>query len=308
MLDVSIIIVNYGTENYIINAIDSVIAKTKRISYEVIIVDNASPNDTFRVLEERYARQENIRCLRLDENVGFGRANNAGYEQSSGRYVLCLNPDTELRNNAIDILSDYLDNHPEAGGCGGNLFQKDGHLCGSYRMLFPSVSWEFSFMTYYVFEVLRYGRNRRYNMTGRPIDVAIITGADLMIRRSVIESTGFFDPAFFMYYEDADLCYRIRKNGYRLTSVPQAEIYHYEGKSSKNLEGKARLNFVGRNIFYTKHHSRAYCMVADALWGIAIILRITALAFKKQSNRKYWATLLQMLLAKYGNGRKLVHE
>ncbi len=299
MLDVSIIIVNYGAEELITDCVASIIGMTEGVSYEIIIVDNASPNNSFRLLEEKYRDDGRIRCLRLKENVGFGRANNAGFELSEGRNIFCLNPDTELRNNAVCVLSKYLDDTPDAGACGGNLFHKDGQMCTSYRMLFPSVAWEFSFMTNYLFEKMRYGKNRKFNTGSRIIDVATITGADLMIRRSVIEDIGFFDPHFFMYYEDTDLCYRIRKKKFQIKNIPQAQIYHYEGTSTKNLDKKAKFNFEGRELFYHKHYSRAYRLMADIVYGWAIVFRILALTHKKESNKVYWTTLLRLLRGKY---------
>ena len=139
MIDVSIIIVNYSTEDLIIQCVESVFMKVQGVNYEIIVVDNASPNNTFNHLETLYKGNDYVKCVRLKENVGFGRANNAGYKESNGRNIFCLNPDTVLINNAVKILSDYLDSHDNVGLCGGNLFHKDGKFCTSYNMTFPSI-------------------------------------------------------------------------------------------------------------------------------------------------------------------------
>lgn len=299
MKDVSIIIVNYGTEGLVADCVSSILEKTEGVTYEIVIVDNASPDNSFAVLEEKYSTAENITCLALKENVGFGRANNAGFECTSGRYIFCLNPDTRLKNDAIVILSEYLDHHPEAGACCGNLLQVDNQPATSFRRLYPSIALEFSFMTNYLIEKVLYRGNYKYNHTGHVIDVASISGADLMIRRTLIEEIGFFDPAFFMYYEDTDLCYRIHKSHYALRNVPEALIYHFEGKSTSRLDRKATLNFNGRSIFYTKHHSKLYQFTANCIWGTAVLVKALTLLFNKDSNREYWTTSLKLLTKYY---------
>ncbi|MDE7402043.1 MAG: glycosyltransferase, partial [Muribaculaceae bacterium] len=118
-MDVSIIIVNYNTSKLVNDAIDSVIRHTAGIDYEIIVVDNAT-EDLSQTLKE-YSNPK-IRTIQLSENVGFGQANNAALEIASGRNILFLNPDTKILNNAVTILSDYLDNHPECGVCVGILY------------------------------------------------------------------------------------------------------------------------------------------------------------------------------------------
>ncbi len=299
MPDISIIIVNYSTEELIANCIRSIEELTKDVFYEIIIVDNASPDNSFRKLKELYKNNNSIKCMALKENVGFGRANNAGYELSSGRNIFCLNPDTKLKNNAIAILSHYLDTHNNVGACGGNLYHDNGRLCTSFRMLLPSIWWEISFLTNYFPEKILFGKNRRFNTSNHVIQVATITGADLMIRRSVIEEIGFFDSDFFMYYEDTELCFRIKKNRYSLMNIPEAQIYHYEGKSTKNLGRKAKYNYDGRELFFKKHRSKVHHVIADIVFAGSVALRYLVTWYKKDPNKEYWSTLLRLMKNKY---------
>ena len=122
-MDVSVIIVNYKTSQLLVQAIDSILDKTEDIVYEIIVVDNHSQDDSERVVHERYGNR--VTYLPLAENVGFGRANNEGLRIARGRNILFLNPDTILVNNAVRILSDYLDSHPDTGAVGGNLYTAD---------------------------------------------------------------------------------------------------------------------------------------------------------------------------------------
>lgn len=225
-IDVSIIIVNYNTRQMTSECIDSVIAKTSGIEYEIILVDNASNDGS----KEFFSNDERVLYVYNDDNLGFGRANNKGIEIARGRNILFLNSDTLLRNNAVKILSDYLDNKPRVGVCGGNLFDQFGAPNHSYFRRLPSIPEYFMGLRYYQFG---FGRNWQFNYMNRPINVGHITGADLMVRKNIIDTVGSFNPRFFLYYEETELCYRIMKAGYKIMSNPEAEIMHYrKGKIS----------------------------------------------------------------------------
>lgn len=137
-MDVSVIIVNYKTLQLLVQAIDSILDKTEDIVYEIIVVDNHSQDDSERVVHERYGNR--VTYLLLAENVGFGRANNEGLRIARGRNILFLNPDTILVNNAVRILSDYLDSHPDTGAVGGNLYTADMQPNVSFNRVRPSIS------------------------------------------------------------------------------------------------------------------------------------------------------------------------
>jgi len=136
-MDVSIIIVNYNTAKLLMDAIDSVFEKTEGVTYEIIIVDNNSPSNPKDILIERYG--DKIIYLGLSENIGFGRANNEAAKIAKGRNLFFLNPDTILLNNAVKILSDYLDDNPCVGCCGGNLVDRDGKPTKSFSRYFDSL-------------------------------------------------------------------------------------------------------------------------------------------------------------------------
>ena len=234
-MDVSIIIVNYHTEGLIKNAIDSVIEKTGGVTYEIIVVDSA-PDDSARNVLGAIKPGVPYRYLELAENRGFGAANNEGFRYATGKYLFCLNPDTLLVNNAVKILFDFMETHARCGACGGNLFHADMRPTHSFRRILPGTLWEISEGMNRLPEHLLFGRNSKFNHSGRPKKVGYITGADLMLRRDVVKETGGFAPEFFMYFEETDLCSRIRKSGYDIFSVPAAEIIHLEGQSMTTEE------------------------------------------------------------------------
>lgn len=228
MTDVSIIIINYKTVPLIMNCLESIYANTTGISFEIIVVDNNS-NDNFQVqISKKYPK---VKCIPLPQNIGFGRANNEGLKIARGRNILFLNPDTLLINNAVKILSDYLDVHPKVGVCGGNLYDEEMRPTHSYRMMLPSIMWELNSLSHGLIDKLLFGKNALFNYTNKPKDVGYITGADMLVRRNILAYVGGFSPDFFMYYEETELTFRIKKAGYQIVSVPNAKIQHLEGKS-----------------------------------------------------------------------------
>lgn len=256
-MDVSIIIVNYNTVHLILDCIASVIEKTKGVKYEIIVVDNNSCDDAVRELTERF--NGHFRYVQLPDNLGFGKANIEGYKHASGRNIFLLNPDTVLLNNAIYELCRYMDNQDRVAICGGNLYDKDlrpglSHLQfgdiltsilfrGPCRKLFPN---------YY------------FNTLDKPLKVKMISGANMMIKRTIIEEIGFFDPDFFMYYEDNEFSYRVRRHHYAIVNIPKSKIIHLEGQSSPSERGLA-LAYSGRAVYILKTHSKGY------LWLIYIV-------------------------------------
>ncbi len=250
-------------------AIGSVIEKTRGLDYEIIVVDNDS-NDG---VEESISREfPQVRTIVLPENIGFGRANNEGIRVAKGRNVLLLNTDTLLVNGAIKILSDYLDTHPKVGICGGNLYDLNMVPMHSFGRM-PSIWDELCELSMGVLPRIVEGRNRGFNYSEKPLRVGYITGADMMIRGSLLKKTGGFDPDFFMYYEEVELTWRIKRMGCRVVSVPGAKIIHYESQSVGSQERKDAMRKNSRNIYFRKTHGRIYTFTADLLHNLAVRLR-----------------------------------
>jgi GT2 family glycosyltransferase len=161
-----------------------------------------------------------------------------------------LNPDTKLINNAIKILSDFLDNNADVGCCGGNLYYEDGMPAYSFRKFLPGIFWELNEMFKMIPEQVIFGRGKIFNSSGKPHPVGYITGADLMIQKELFDALSGFNPVFFMYYEEAELQFRIRKLKHKIFSVPSAKIIHLEGKSiTSNIEREKRV-IRSRGCYY----------------------------------------------------------
>lgn len=294
-MDVSIIFVNYRTSKILIEAISSVIAHTKDLSYEIIIVDNNSQDDSEKELKDCFGEQ--IRYIQLPENVGFGRANNVGAQNAQGHYLFLLNPDTLLINDAINILVKFLDKNPNVAIAGGNLFSVNLKPNASFerKLLFPSIFMEFCYLSAWIIPRLIYGRNFEFNHTNHPLEVGFIIGADMMIRAKVFHALKGFDPDFFMYSEETDLSFRAIKAGYKSVCVPSAHIIHMEGKSSQFKENQMRMRYQSRTLYYQKHFSRNYFYAANLIHWVMIWSRIigyTILLNTKQ--RGFWFSNLRI--------------
>lgn len=299
-VDVSVIIVNYRTANLLVDAIDSVFDKVNNITFEIIVVDNHSEDDSMRIIQERYG--DTVRFLALSENIGFGRANNEGIRISKGRNLFFLNPDTVLVNNAIGILCNYIDTHLDAGVVGGNLYTIDMQPNASFGRTLPCLFDEIDRAFFRICSRFRYGRNILFNYTEKPLEVGFICGADLMVSKRVLEETGTFDPDFFMYYEETELSWRIKAKGYKIINVPQAKIIHLEGQSfSRSYDRELRM-FTSRDIYYRKTHTFLYQVIVDINYTLMTMFAwIFSLCFGLKALRVKTRQRLEILRTVYKN-------
>jgi GT2 family glycosyltransferase len=292
-MDVSIIIVNYNTVNLVIDAVHSIVRKTQDVKYEIIVVDNNSSDNSKTTLNDRFG--DTINYIQLPENIGFGRANNEGAKTAKGRHLFFLNPDTELLNNAVKILSDFLDRNENVAVCGGNLFDGEHKPAQSYGKIFPSAFRDLNTMLGDFFLKMIYGKNYEFNHTKKPTKTAYITGADLMIKKDVFEDLSGFDADFFMYYEETELCYRVHQK-YLIANTPDAKIRHLEGKSFSNTEKREQLKAASRKIFYTKTRSRSHFLIANFIVKFFSVIKIALFKLlKNQEKEVFWKVILKSI-------------
>lgn len=270
-LDVSVILVNYNTTNLLLQAIRSVHEKSEGFTYEIIVVDNNSADSPKQALVDAFG--DKVIYIALPENIGFGRANNEGIKIAKGRNLFLLNTDTYLINNAISILNEYIDSQPKVGSCGGNLYTKDlKHTYSFHSIPYGIRTFEFSMITLGLSRHLT--RYRCYNVSNKPISVGNVSGANMMLRHDVIKEVGAFDPIFFMYCEETELSWRIKKAGYKNMNVPEAKIVHLEGQSSTVKEAKKLMEFDGRAKYYKKTRGTLYLKIANILLLIGTNMRL----------------------------------
>lgn len=231
-MDVSVIIVSYNTCEITVQCIRSVIELTRGVSYEIIVVDNNSGDHSAQYIEITFPM---VRVIRNESNKGFGQANNIGIAHSSGKYILLLNSDTWLLNNAASIFFNYMEDadHRAVACCGGALYKPDGSPQVSFGN-FPSLLESFSEIGFYILYksyFQRYISSGVINYNGKIKEVDYVSGADMFIRRSVLDETGPFDQGFFLYYEETELSLRFKRAGFSSMLLPEAKIVHLEGAS-----------------------------------------------------------------------------
>jgi len=284
-MDVSFIIVNYNTTALTEQCIESIKKYTKKQTYEIIVVDNASPDRSITNLNKNYPE---VKLILHTENIGFGRANNLAIDIATGRYFFLINSDTYLLNDAAAVFWNYMEasKHADVGCCGGALFYPNGKNQMCYGN-FPSILEAVSLLGFYILYKDYFNKYIcsgviNYSSENRVVDY--ITGADMFIRRSALEKTGGFDPEFFMYFEETELSFRLKKAGYRSALVPEAQIVHLEGASQ---DKGAYFNFKkismyerSKNLFFKKCHGKFY---AGAVKAVSVFRNLVLLVLKGNS-------------------------
>jgi len=273
-VDVSIIIVNYNTQRYIESCLASIYNLTSGVSFEVIVVDNNSEDESVKSIKTKFNQ---VKLILNENNLGFGAANNLAVGLAQGRHLFFLNPDTVLLNNAVKMFFDYYNSHSNQriGALGAWLQDADGKSSPSYGD-FASLK-----RLGYTVNTIRYLTPRvraahdQYSQ-GKPNDanaakeVDYVTGADLFVPKDVLKDAGIFDPRFFMFFEEMDLQYRMHKKKYKRLIINGPRIIHHFGKSFTNNAERSEMMLISDLKFFKKHtyckyHVYKFVHLADCL-------------------------------------------
>lgn len=320
-IDISIIIVNYNTKDLLKNCINSIIENTFGIAYEIIVVDNASSDDSLEMLNREFPE---IKTIESSINGGFAYANNIGVKASKGRYVFLLNSDTVILKDVINKLICFMDENKNIGLTGPKLLNGDLTHQTSISA-FPTFKREI----YHIYkfknilkipivkklfvrfagrigskDVEQYMKN--FQEILEPEDVQVLVGAALLIRREVINDIGLLDERYFMYYEEIDFCYQAYKKGWRRVYCPYGEIMHLIGKSSENISD---ITFYERYrsmiLYFRKNQSKTKEILVRLNLIIALIFRVITIQlegiFKKSvtaaNNKEVYIKTIKMALS-----------
>ena len=273
-MHVSILIVSWNTRDLLARCLATVSAEARRLGpglVETCVVDNASSDGSAWMVREGFP---GVRLLDNRVNVGFARATNQAIRDSTGRYLLLLNPDTEVAPGALEALVRFMDEHPRAGAAGARLFNPDGTLQPSCHPA-PALSREL----WRLFHLDALWPYACYPMATwdlhTPRQVDVVQGACLMVRRSALNDVGLLDEDYFIYSEEVDLCRRLRRRGWQVYWVPQAAVLHYGGRSTRQ---HARAMFVrlyqGKVLYFRKHHGRRAAQLYKAILLFAAAARL----------------------------------
>jgi GT2 family glycosyltransferase len=284
-LDASVIIVSFNTCALLRECIQTLKREAAGLAYETIVVDNASHDGSADMVAAEFPE---VRLIRSTANLGFGGANNRGFEVARGRYIVLLNSDAFPRPRALQLSVEHMDRNPDAGLGGGKLVGRDDSWQPSARM-FPSPINDLLTMAGIA---AKYPRSRWFGRADRtwadasiPASVDWITGAYAIVRRSVLERVGFFDERFFLYYEEVDLCRRIKSAQNQIWYWPDIVTVHLGGESAKTIKTQ-KVSSAGSQLtlwrirseflYYRKHHGALGAwsvMLLEAWWNRIRALR-----------------------------------
>jgi hypothetical protein len=282
-MDLSIIIVNWNSLDYLRKCITSVYMHT-HCSFEIIVVDNASPAGDASHIQQDFSHITLVQC---EKNIGFGAANNLGFRHATGACILFLNPDTELLNSAANMMLCALATKPEAGVVGCTLLNEDLSIQTSCIQTFPTIlnqlldsdwlrsRWPNSRL---------WGTEPLWSSRESGVAVDVISGACMLMRREVFEQVGGFTETYFMYAEDLDLCYKTLHAGFRNYYLAPARILHYGGKSS-DLERATRMKWRSIVMFCERHRGYAYALAFRSTIACAAIVRLAIIAGTRACKR-----------------------
>lgn len=283
----SIVLVNYNSGEFLVRCLKSLEKAKKKVSLDIWVVDNASEDESLKQAKKKFPH---LHYIENEENLGFGKANNQALRQIKNELILILNPDTEVKEETLPFMVKFMKDNPNVGAATCKALKSDGSLDWAYHRGFPT-PWA-SFLYYFL------GNDRLYHLTDRDMtrihEVDAISGSFFLTRKSVLDEVGLFDEDYFLYAEDLDLSYRIKKAGYKIMYVPDVEVVHFKGVSSgikshsqeittaKKLSRIRAFNsfYETMKIFYKKNLAAKYPFFINWLVYLAINLK-WALAKRK---------------------------
>ncbi|SNS47943.1 hypothetical protein SAMN05421770_1011151 [Granulicella rosea] len=290
VIDASIIIVSFNTREILRECLESVVKESAGLNIEILVVDNASKDGSPEMVERDFPQ---ARVMRSDVNLGFGAANNVALREARGRYHVLLNSDAFFQPRALELAIRHMDATPDCGLGGGRLIGRDGEGQPSSRC-FHSVTGDFIVLTGLAAMFPKSKFFGAFDRTWADVNAAAavdwVPGAFSIIRPSVLQQIGLFDPEFFLYYEEVDLCKRVKQAGMRVWYWPDVVVVHIGGESSRQLKSLA---FSARAaqvvlwrmrstlLYFRKHHG---AKVHLARWMETLLFQCVVLRNRFSSN------------------------
>jgi GT2 family glycosyltransferase len=277
-MKLTVVIVNYNVQHFLEQCLHSVRKASKNVSTETFVVDNNSVDGSVGMVREKFPE---VQLIENKKNTGFSYANNQAIKLSKGEYVLLLNPDTVVEEDTFEKVIAFMDVHPDGGGLGVKMLDGKGNFLPESKRGLPTPAVAF----YKIFGLSRlFPKSKitgRYHLgfldKDKTHEIEVLSGAFMLLRKSVLDKTGLLDETFFMYGEDIDLSYRIILAGYKNYYFPETRIIHYKGESTR----KSSVNYVfvfykAMIIFAQKHFSQNKAKLFSLLINLAIYLRAGA--------------------------------
>jgi len=281
-INVSVVIVNWNTEDLLHKCLKSIKDNTSGVRYEIIVIDNNSADGSTEMMKREFP---DCKLIESRENLGFAKGNNRALKEASGEYILFLNPDTELITNALYGMFKFLENKPEYGAVGCKLLNEDGSIQFTCARKFPTPFNQFCFLSlldrlFPKTEFFSSSEMSYWDHCGsRNIDC--LSGACIMARKTIIDWIGGFSEDYFMYGEDVDLCYAIKTSGWLIYYLTDEQIYHYSGASSSQINDKsfsAVLQRDSNQIFMKKNYNTMKAIEYRVSVFLGSLIRVIVIA------------------------------
>jgi GT2 family glycosyltransferase len=280
-IDLSIVIVNFNTGKFISRCLDFIRKNPPKCSYEIFVVDNNSKDNSVEIIKNHYPE---VKLIQNSMNLGFSYANNQAIVRSKGRYILVLNPDTIVTRGAFDSMVRFMDAHPETGVGGAKILNFNGSIQYSCRR-FPTLIFVFFGRQSVIIRFLPTNRiSKKYLMMdedySKSMEVDWVFGACMILRRKALEDVGVFDEDYFIFVEDTDLCYRMRKKGWKVHFISDAVIFHHLGVTRDHFWKTTLLNHnLGMFKFFKKHYNPKF--FTQFLLSVGLLFRLLFLVVSK---------------------------
>ncbi len=299
MVDLSVIIVNYNVKDLLGNCVDSILASSGNLKIEIIVVDNNSFDGSVEHVKERFSNNSSVRIIESKINLGFAKANNLGGKGAIGKYLLILNPDTIVQEDTFDKAVKFYESVKEIGALSCKLVLPNGKLDLACRRSFPSPS----VAIYRILGLSKlFPRSKtfaRYNLTyldeDKTYEVESICGAFMLIRKDIFELVGGFDEDYFMYGEDLDLCYKIKKAGYKIYYYSGTSIIHFKGESTRKSSISYVNNFYGAMSIFVQKNLKKKSIILNSLIRILILYR-ASISYFIRFLKAFYPTLIDITL------------
>jgi GT2 family glycosyltransferase len=286
MVNLSIIIVNWNSANYLKKCISSIFRNNPTCSFEVIIIDNNSDDKSLDSAKYFFPR---LRIIKNSKNLGLAKANNEGIRKSKGNYILFLNPDAVILPQAIDKMIAYFDSHPRTGALGPKLLNKNNTVqqsihgfislshaffeISSLDRFFPKNALNKIFLGKLLGNIFK-NLLASYNEYNKPTKVSVVMGSCFLTTKKILNNTGYFDEHFFLYHEENELCYRIKEKGFDCVYFPIAKVVHYNKQSAGKVLNLVFIERCKSIFYYFEKHFKHKMVFLKVVGFVAITINI----------------------------------
>ena len=276
-INLSICIVTYRARDYLHECLRSIYEHTRQISYEIVVVDNGSRDGTAELVRDNF---QSVVYVENPGNAGFSRPMNQALRAANGRYILLLNPDTLIIDNAIERLVQFLEDHPGVGIAGPKVLNPDGTLQKPCRR---SEARPWDVFTYFLGLADRFPHDKRFSGyymgfidENTTHEVHGVSGSCMLIRRDVFDQIGLFDEDYFAYQEDADYCLRVRQAGWKIFYYPEARITHFGGRGGSRVQPCRSIWEWHKSyyLYYRKHFARDYVFLFNWFYYFSMFVKL----------------------------------